>query len=368
MFSRISIVCFASSYLVVLGLEITRLLFRSRIREAVRFGFLGAGLLAHTIFLFNQAFHVVAEWNGSLLADRQDWFLVAAWVLAAAYTYGTFHYPSAPFGLFLLPLVLGLIGVGTCFRNAGPFTQVPASELLATVHGMSVLLSAVAVLIGLAAGLMYLDQGRRLKHKSPPTRWLRMPSLEWLRQTNHRALIAAAAMLAVGIVTGFALNVIRHGEGARPLPWSDPAVLATVVMFLWLLLHIGIGRFYKPAREGRKVAYFTIVSFIFIFLVIAVAMAMLIDTQHGRARRDAQHSASSREPGDPQTTVGMARSTRTASRSALCHSERSEESARFSEILRYAQDDTAELPCCKIIGTGGSSPCSLPSPVPGDDA
>ena len=47
-----------------------------------------------------------------------------------------------------------------------------------------------------------------------------------------------------------------------------------------------------------------------------------------------------------------ARSKRTASRSAICHSERSEESAQFSEILRYAQDDTAELPCCKTIGTG----------------
>ena len=47
-----------------------------------------------------------------------------------------------------------------------------------------------------------------------------------------------------------------------------------------------------------------------------------------------------------------ARSKRTELRSAICHSERSEESAQFSEILRYAQDDTEELPCCKTIGTG----------------
>ncbi|MGO8747995.1 MAG: discoidin domain-containing protein [Thermoguttaceae bacterium] len=37
----------------------------------------------------------------------------------------------------------------------------------------------------------------------------------------------------------------------------------------------------------------------------------------------------------------MARSKRTASRSAVCHSERSEESAQFTEILRFAQDDVA---------------------------
>jgi hypothetical protein len=36
--------------------------------------------------------------------------------------------------------------------------------------------------------------------------------------------------------------------------------------------------------------------------------------------------------------------------------ERSEEPAQFSEILRYAQDDMAGLPCCKIIGTGHIMP------------
>ena len=59
----------------------------------------------------------------------------------------------------------------------------------------------------------------------------------------------------------------------------------------------------------------------------------------------------------------------TASPSAICHSERSEESARRAEILRYAQDDTryaqddaADLPCCDRMGTGQND-----SPVPNRD-
>ena len=34
-------------------------------------------------------------------------------------------------------------------------------------------------------------------------------------------------------------------------------------MFGWLLLHVIIGAFYRPIRQGRKVAYLTLVSFVF---------------------------------------------------------------------------------------------------------
>ncbi len=49
----------------------------------------------------------------------------------------------------------------------------------------------------------------------------------------------------------------------------------------------------------------------------------------------------------------------------VCHSERSEESAQFTEILRFAQDDTAKLPCCKTIGTGHTL-AGEPPVAPGD--
>ena len=35
-------------------------------------------------------------------------------------------------------------------------------------------------------------------------------------------------------------------------------------MFGWLLLHVIIGAFYRPIRQGRKVAYLTLVSFVFL--------------------------------------------------------------------------------------------------------
>jgi len=296
MFSRINIVCFAASYGIALALDLTRLLFRSRARGAVTLAFVGAGLFAQTVFLFHHAIRSIAL-NGSLLAAREDWFFWAAWVLVVTYLYVSYRYPNVPFGLFILPLTLGLIGVGRSVAEEGPFTRVPASEMLGMVHGVSILLAVVSVLVGFVAGLMYLGQARRLKHRTPPPTGLRLPSLEWLRQANRRALLTAAAMLAVGIVSGFALRVLGEPGVAKPLPWTDPAVLATVILFLWLLLSIGIAVIYRPAREGRKVAYFTVVSLVFVVMVIALAMSMLVGTEHGGGRSRAADGANSSVPG-----------------------------------------------------------------------
>ena len=55
MLSGVSTICFAASYAVALALEISRLLFRSGVRRVVMLGFAGAGLVAHTAFLYYRA-------------------------------------------------------------------------------------------------------------------------------------------------------------------------------------------------------------------------------------------------------------------------------------------------------------------------
>jgi hypothetical protein len=56
-------------------------------------------------------------------------------------------------------------------------------------------------------------------------------------------------------------------------------VISTVLMFGWLAVTSGIAAVYRPAREGRKVAYLTVVSFV--FLVIALSSVLWHGTQHG---------------------------------------------------------------------------------------
>jgi ABC-type uncharacterized transport system permease subunit len=275
MLSGVQIICFAASYAVALAMEVSRPLFRSGLRGAVMLGFAGAGLFAHTAFLLNKA--VAAQ--GSPLSSEQDWYLLAAWVLVATYLYLIYYYPRTAFGLFLLPLALGLVGTATFFADPTPYAQGPASKVWGLIHGTSILLATVSVLIGFAAGLMYFGQARRLKHKRPPTRGLRLPSLEWLQRANSRAIVISVLMLGVGVISGMMLKRINHAGQSGRLPWHDPVVLSTELMLAWLLIAAVVGGLYKPARAGRKVAYLTVVSFV--FLVIVLGVQLLLNTQHG---------------------------------------------------------------------------------------
>lgn len=276
MLSGVGIVCFASSYAVAWVLELSRLLFRSGIRGAVMIGFAAAGLVMHSAFLCNRA----ATAAGAPLSSERDWFLVAAWATVVVYLHLSLSHPKIPFGLFLLPLSLGLIGVGVFLAPDVPLAREPASRVWGAVHGASIVLAAVSVCIGFVTGAMYLGQSRRLKDKRTPFGRLRLPSLEWLQQTSSRAIVVSWLLLGAGVLSGMILNRIRVADAAARLYWSDPVVLSTWLMFLWLLAAVATIGLYRPARQGRKVAYITIASFV--FLAIMLAVGLLMNSEHWR--------------------------------------------------------------------------------------
>ena len=109
-------------------------------------------------------------------------------MLVVVYLYLTLFHPEVAYGIFILPLALALIGAAQ-LANREPFPQSPAAQVWGTIHGTFWLLGAVAVIVGFVAGLMYLLQAWRLKHKLPPARGLRLPSLEWLERISGRAIV-----------------------------------------------------------------------------------------------------------------------------------------------------------------------------------
>jgi len=113
MLDRVTILCFLASYMVALGLE---LLYQFRPREVVRWlavGFGAAGLLAQTIYLAVQRPPLI--WQFGLM-------LFLAWILAIFYLIGSVHHRRLSWGLFVLPLVVGLVvlgGAGQPTRRVG---------------------------------------------------------------------------------------------------------------------------------------------------------------------------------------------------------------------------------------------------------
>ncbi len=272
MLSRITITCFAASYGVTLGLEVSRLFFRLRVRWIVMIAFAAAGLVAHTAYLWEQA---RSEMQGAVLAPLSswyDWCLLGAWVLAATYLGLAIRRPENTVGLFLIPLILLLIAAAYTVRSAPHFAREEALSYWGIIHGVMLLLGTVIAALGFAAGIMYLLQSYRLKHKLLPRPGFRLPSLEWLQRFNRHSLLLSTGLLALGLLAGMVLNIIRHSNRTGTVSWTDPVVLSSSVLFLWLAIATLFESLYKPAREGRKVAYITLVSFVFLGLVLSLVL------------------------------------------------------------------------------------------------
>jgi len=281
----ISTICFAASYTVALLLELARLRLSGRALRWLAMGFVGVGLIAQTLFLGHRA----AVAPTAPLSSAYDWYLVAAWLLAAVDLYLTAFHPQVPHGIFVLPLVLALIGAAQ-LADHKPFPRSPAAQVWGSIHGTFWLLGAVAVMVGFVAGLMYLVQAYRLKQKLPAGSGLRLPSLEWLQRVNGRAIVVSVLMTGIGILSGLVLNLVNHHRDQQDeLPWSDPVVWRSGGMFAWLLAAALFGAVYKPARLGRKVAYLTVASFV--FLVIFLAVQLLDTGEHGSKGRGEQGAA-----------------------------------------------------------------------------
>jgi hypothetical protein len=280
MLSGISITCFSASYAVTLALEVSRLFFQVRVRWLVMIGFAAAGLLAHSIYLW---MHTRSEIHGAIsapLSSWYDWCLLAAWVLVVAYLGLAIRRPHNAVGLFLLPLVLALIGVAYAVRDMPSFERQEALGYWATIHGGMLLLGTVSAALGFAAGLMFLLQSYRLKHKYVARPGFRLPSLEWLQRFNRRTLLISTGLLAIGLLAGLALNLLRQVSRETTVAWTDPVVYSSGILFLWLAAASLFEWLYRPARTGRKVAYLTLASFVFLGLVLC----LVVLGQHGSSQ------------------------------------------------------------------------------------
>jgi len=275
--SGISIVCFAASYAVALACEASRLAFRSGVRGAAMIAFAAAGLCAHTLFLVWRA----VDGGAAPLSSPFDWYLLAAWLLAAGYLWLTVSNPRTPVGLFLLPIVLALVGAAT-LASREPFLHDAASLFWGRIHGCLHLVWSVSVVLGAIAGVMWLIQAGRLARKQAPARGLRMPSLERLAHVTARTPAIAAWAAAAGFASGIVLNAVNHRRGlVETVPWTDPVVLRMAAVVAWLVIAAWVAAAARRRPDaGRTTAWLAVVSLA--ALAASVAWGVLGQTRHGK--------------------------------------------------------------------------------------
>lgn len=270
---NITITCFAASYAVVFVLEISRVFFDLSFRKVIRIGFTAAGIFAHVVYLIRQ-FQLELDSTGIWLGSWSSWCLTASCVVAAAYLWISIRQPKSVIGLFLIPVAMALIAAGIRLGSENQFSVGRAKTVWNSIHGSALLLGTAVVALGFVFGLVYVVQASRLKRKLPQSRHFRLPSLEWLQRSGEYSLVVSTILLAVGLISGIAINLIRQKSGvsdsAGAIAWTDPVVWSSGILFSWLLAVSVFNFCYQPARQGRKVAYLVMTSFVFLVLELAI--------------------------------------------------------------------------------------------------
>jgi ABC-type transport system involved in cytochrome c biogenesis permease subunit len=280
---RLSVLCFAGTYGLALVAEAARFVVRSTIRWYVAAGLMTLGWLVQTAFLANLAFK-----NPLILVTTPfESVMLLSWIVALIGLYLIVRSPKpVAVGIFVLPIVLGLVVVAGSFapRESGWQDWGGTIAFWGTVHGVFLLGGAVFACVAFAAGVMYLVQNRRLKGKRPSRLGLVLPSLEQSERINRGAITIAFPLLTFGLLIGVILSLSARGqaaglEPAHMLAWTDPKVLSALVM--WLVFAVLLHARFRPELRGRSVMVLSIVAFGFLVFTWIGVDALRLPTAHG---------------------------------------------------------------------------------------
>ncbi len=255
-----------------LGLEILRFRTRPDAWVCAELVLMGFALTVLTVFLGWRVFH-----SGRMpLSSSQDAVLVLVWVLTGIAMGLISTWRRKSFGLTFLPMILALLLVAIYGADETPFAARPASAVWGMVHGGSMLLAAVSIFFGFLSGSMYLRQARALKRPSFASSskgGIRLPSLEWLHYANRHSMKCATSMLALGVLSGIVMDLLRHDSVNLLANWM---ILGTTGLLFWFVLSLVIGFFWTRANAGPQIAFRTILNFV----ALCTLFGLVIFSQH----------------------------------------------------------------------------------------
>jgi ABC-type transport system involved in cytochrome c biogenesis permease subunit len=280
---RLSVLCFAGTYGLAFLAELARFVVRTPVRWYLAAGLMALGWLVQTAFLANLALKNPLV----LVTTAFESVMVLSWIVALIGLYLMLRSPKpVAVGMFVLPLVLGLVIVAGWFapRTSDWLDWGNTIAFWGTVHGIFLLAGAVFTCVAFFAGLMYLVQMRRLKARRPARFRLVLPSLEQSERINRAAITVAFPLLTFGLLIGIVLSVAARNEGsahgtAHTLGWTDPKVLSALLM--WLVFAVLLHARFRPAMRGRSVMVLTIVAFAFLVFTWVGVEALRLPTAHG---------------------------------------------------------------------------------------
>ena len=266
MLSQVQLSCFLFSYLVAFGGEIFQLLrSKSTVTRWLLVGFGTGGLIAHTAYLFNRSSESGLP---PLVGSSHDWLLVLAWMGGFLYLVAVGTNQKLAVGLFLLPVMLGLIVMALFVDDASlDSTREVAAHRWGMLHAATLVLGMGAVAAATICAMMYLLQYRKLRGRAGALQNLQLPSLETLTTLTQWLVVGTVALLTIGLVTGFILAGIHNEDASGSFSWTDPIVVGTTIV--WGIMIAAVCKLLtNKEQSGRQIARLTFLAGGFLLFTI----------------------------------------------------------------------------------------------------
>ncbi|WP_435008550.1 cytochrome C assembly family protein [Tundrisphaera lichenicola] len=287
MVDRLSVLCFGGTYGLALACDLARFVVRGQARWYATLALTTLGWVVQTAYLGNLAL----ESRQLPVSTVFESLLVLSWVLAGVGLYLIVRSPKpVAVGVFVLPVVLALVIVAGVWAPREDWVASGwggPTRFWGAAHGILYLVGAVGSCVAFAAGLMYLAQSYRLKHKRPPRFGFKLPSLEESERLNRGAITLAFPFLTAGLLVGVVMEVALRKAGHSRLGWNDPKVVSGVLM--WLVFAGLLHARFRPEMRGRRVMVFTVIAFLCLAFA-TVGVDLLHITSHGVPRKEAEGS------------------------------------------------------------------------------
>ena len=281
---RLTVLCFAGTYGLALASDLARFVVRWSGRWYLTVALTALGWTVQTAYLANSLWLQDAE----LVTTPFGSLLILSWILAAIDLYLLVRSPrTAAAGLFVLPVVLALIVAAVMGAKRSGWvgdlaTNSPAVAFWGAAHGLLLMAGSVFTCVATAAGLMYLVQSNRLKHKRPPRFGFALPSLEQSERLNRGAITVAFPLLTAGLIIGLILTVALHRAKGATIGWTDPKVISTLAM--WVVFAVLLHARYRPEMRGRRVMLLSVLAFLFLGFSLFGLELLRIPSAHGGPR------------------------------------------------------------------------------------
>ncbi len=286
----VGVLCFAASYAIAFVAELLVNRVRHRFCVVFVFAWTVAGWVAHSAFLvYTQAVLRIA------ISGAQSFCYVTAWGLVLLLLYLNLFYRRLPASLVIWPAVFALIGAGFFATNFPNFqAQVDSNTVSVWIilHPCLFFFTTLSVSTGFLFGLLYLLQDRRLRRHQPLTLYYRLPSLEGSATVCRKSLGASIFLLAACIFSGFLLEIqVQSEQGSDfAVPWSDPLIIGSLLLFSFLLLFSGLLRQAFFSSESRRIVWLTLAAFAFLLVIFVLALSVR-NTHWNRQSLSAHSSA-----------------------------------------------------------------------------